>query len=387
MSPEHRASAPLIAAAFGDPGRAHGSSPVVASTPELRTPVHVRPDSVFALDTKSDGSASTPAFEAENIRGLDDLGPHRYDSGVLSLAGDDPRAASGEHNGLVYTCRAGFIDTSRVRDSADMTLFLSSEIELRLDRGGAIALADQGGTRYVLVRRIDSAGGPLQRRVLAANLAAWAAFQISVWRDIARWYGYGTQPGLPERVVAFTPPGLYSDLLGVEIGRAVAIGDSAAGLVGDRAVDAWIAGSLEYAGIVPQASAVAALRSLDGTWWDSSRSPPDWKLVRRRRFDIGDESTPWLVSAADADEGSFRDCHERGEVLELRNPAHLDGIVFGEVVNFEIEVDERLADHGFPFPRSDSDIVTPADFPAIIEQIRRENRDAMGENADRPGGS
>src|SRR5262245_23345406 len=52
------------------------------------------------------GALRVPIFAIGNIRSPDDIGHHSYDSG----RGRDGHSAGREKNGLVYTCRGGFID-------------------------------------------------------------------------------------------------------------------------------------------------------------------------------------------------------------------------------------------------------------------------------------
>ena len=67
----------------------------------------------------------------------------------MSIAVDgkvDP-AFDREHNGLVYTCRGGFIDTAHVRDYADWAIFLVAQIARLAETGGVVELPDEGGRR------------------------------------------------------------------------------------------------------------------------------------------------------------------------------------------------------------------------------------------------
>jgi len=358
--------------------------------PDLPPPLHLRPCCAFGDDLKVEvGVVPVPGFSVDNLRGLTDIGPHVYDAGLVSLnAADDRGMIDNENNGLVYTCRGGFIDLAHVRDNADLTLFLEFAIARRLETGGSIALVDEGGTRRVVLhpfepQRIQRLG----RRVLAANLAAWAAFQLSVWHEIAQWYGYESLPGWSEGVSAFSLEDLYSNLLGVKIARGIVL--DRVGMQDERAynrtMDAWIPRVLERLDAVSKDSARHALYSVDGVWWDSSKRLPDRALLRRRSFEIGPDLTPWLVTMTYAPiPGPYHDCDGRGDALVLHLPPSFDNLSFAGVISVEIGVGDTLLAHNFPLPRTDSHTITQADFPGIIDHIRRENADAFGPDADHP---
>ena len=156
----------------------------------------------------------------------------------------------------------------------------------------------------------------------------------------------------------------------------------------NRSMDAWIKQTLQRLDAVPKESGAAAMHSVDGAWWDSTKRVPDWKLVTRRNMDIGGEITPWRVVLAHREEQGkpdlFTACRGEDKVLHLRNPKGFEGKMFRDILRLEIEVDEKLAANGFPFPRPGSRTITQEDFPSIIQQIRKENAAEFGEGADRP---
>ena len=52
------------------------------------------------------GAVNIPGVSIGNIRSADDIGRHTYDAGRSA----QDQIAGSERNGLVYTCRGGFID-------------------------------------------------------------------------------------------------------------------------------------------------------------------------------------------------------------------------------------------------------------------------------------
>ena len=243
-----------------------------------------------------------PFFSIGNIIDVDELGPHTYDAGAFSVEGSSQtNAFTIENNGLIYTCRGGFIDTAHVRDYADWTLFWAATIARASVTGATVDLPAEGGARRVIIRPlpaelIDRYG--LRRTVI--SMAQWLAFQLSIWHEIATAYGWATIDLYPEYVSAFSPEDLYSNLLGIKIaGGLLMQSDSAAtDSLYDQNMDRWLQATLRYLQPVSAAAGKAAMYLVDGVWWDSKARLPDPRLVLRRNFDVGPEITPWLISRA-----------------------------------------------------------------------------------------
>ncbi|HUI24477.1 MAG TPA: DUF4056 domain-containing protein, partial [Candidatus Kryptonia bacterium] len=328
-----------------------------------------------------------------NVVGVDDLGPHKYDNGALSLEGSRPGALpfNDEHNGLVYTCRGGFIDTAHLRDWADWTLYLGAQIARTLETGTTITLESEGAQRRIITRPIDpNVLARHDRRDIAVPLAQWLAFQLSTWHEIATWYGWSTIPLFPEEASAFSPEDLYSNLLGSKVAGILvyefAVTSEAAY---NENMNAAVRRVLQRLGAVRSKLGIEALRAVDGVWWNSKVALPAKNLLLRRNFQIGTELTPWLVAQAPLSNPPKLAVAEAcaGEVkpIVLRNPdtCASDLVRFDTVATFELEVEESIAAR-FPFPRPGSRHITQADFPAIVAQIRAENAVEFGANADRP---
>jgi len=395
MMPQWRAPAEVrapdgaVAAALGDTYRRATAAFDPTSIPEVPEPTNLRPCCAFGADLKvAVGAVPVPGFSLDNIRGPEEIGPHKFNIGLFETATDEERGViERENNGLVYTCRGGFIDVAHIRDNADMTVYLSNSIARKMDAGGDILLSDQGGTRRIRLRAIPRQRiAAIGRRPLSLAMAQWLAYQISVWHEIATWYGYGTIPTWPEKVSAFSPEDLYSNLVGIKLaGGIIALRDTGDEDDYNRAMNAWMAMALKRLETVPRQDALQAMRSVDGIWWTSQARLPDFKLVLRRDFNIGPLVEPWLVDQAFAPApGPDVGCTNAGPELILRVPSGLEGVRFEDDATLEIEVSDAVAAAGFPFPRPKSRVVTPADFAAIVERIRREHIAELGPRSDQP---
>ena len=360
--------------------------------PDVPVREHLRPCCAFGSELRASiaGLIPIPGYRLPNLLGPGDPGPHSYDSGVLSVARDgrvDP-AFGRERNGLVYTCRGGFIDTAHVRDYADWAMFLAARIGRMALEGGSIELPDEGGSRRVVVKALPPAMVERQGiRPAVANLAQWLAFDLSIWHEIATWYGWSSMRGFSERASAFSPEDLYSNLLGTKLMLAVVYQSQARSeFVYNHAIDAWLAAALELLGAVPRELGREVTAAVDGLWWDSTRRLPDFGLVLRRNLGIGSPIRPWLPPDRALTEELRRELHEAcgGDLapIDFANPPVRDGVALADLVTLEIEVDDDLAAQE-PFA-SRGRRVSQADFPAIVAAVREQALAELGPRADRP---
>src|SRR5262245_56541257 len=364
---QDRAPDLAVAVALGDVS--HGAADVdPASVPLIPPPAALRPCCAFGVDLQVEvGQVLVPGVEISNVTGRDRLGPHRFNNGFLSLNRHDGRGwLDEEGNGLVYTCRGGFIDTAHVRDNADITLACASNIARLMDSGGSFELPSQGAKIQARIRPIDPRLLERHgRRELTVPIAEWLDFQISIWHEIATWYGYASIAEWPEKISAFSPEDLYSNLIGGKIAGAIV---RAHGSSSDddytRNRDAWIQQVGQRLGAVPMAESRAALESVDGLWWDSRKRIPDWQLVLRRNFQIGPDVAPWLVAGATPPlppDRRFEGCPSPPDPLVLHAADGFEGLAFRDFVSLEIDVGDELAANGFTFPRAGSRVVTQED--------------------------
>ena len=153
------------------------------------------------------GIAGIPFAKKTDITSVGELGPHNY------LGKKD------ENNGNIYTKRGGFLDLGHLRDCADWTAYLYQLInaskenkELTITR-----LGNEGGTKTLELLIPDEFDD-----LDACELAGKIAYDLSLWHEIATWFGASYVPLVPERFSSFSPEDLFSNLLGVHLGmRAI----------------------------------------------------------------------------------------------------------------------------------------------------------------------
>jgi hypothetical protein len=372
-----------------------GGELLAEDVPSIPLPRRLRPCCAFGTDLRVTlMSFAVPGIELSNVIGVDDLGPHQFDNGTLAFESSRPGGApfNDERNGLVYTCRGGFIDTAHLRDWADWTLALGAHIARTLEQGSLLTLSEEGGRRSVRIAPVDP--GVLAsygRREIAVPLARWIAFQLSVWHEIATWFGWSALAMFPEEASAFSPEDLYSNLLGIRIAGALVHGHAVATEAAyNENMNVTVARLLRRLGAVPAPIGRDAAIAVDGLWWDSTVALPAKQLVRRRAFEIGTTLKPWLVTQGAASSIAkhrvAEACAGRDSPVTLSNPdtCAQGRVPFDSIASIEIEVSDALAARGFPFPRAGEPRVTQRDFPAIIAAIRAANAAEFGPDADRP---
>lgn len=216
----------------------------------------------------------------QNVVTVQDLGRHRYAD----------RTVFDERNGLLYTCRAGFIDVGHVRGAADLVAHVHARLLAHGDEPGQLRLQlEDGPVEVELTQPIRSAA---ERRTIAQRVA----YDATVWHEIVTGIGGRTVPIFSERFSAFSPEDLYSDLLGTHLGAAALASE----LDYDHAMDVLLTGALRALDARPLGETRAALDQVEGEWWRRAVAVPERELLARRNFDIGPELRPWQIPEPEA---------------------------------------------------------------------------------------
>ncbi len=361
-----------------------------SEVPPIPVRERLRPCCAFGSDLKAKlGPVPVPAYQIPNIIGPEDVGRHGYDSGTLRLGSDEGPGVqfNAENNGLVYTCRGGFVDTAHVRDYVDWTVFAAGQVATIVSSGqpGEFSLPDEGGKRRVLVAAVDpEVVQLLGLRRVAAFSGAYVAWFMSVWHELATWYGYASVPGFSEKASAFSLEDLYSNGLGAKLGallvdRRLAHSERTF----RRSVDDWLPGILSYLGAVPAEVGKEAAESVDGLWWDSTVRLPDYRLVKRRSVEPVPPIRPWLIPRDRMPDSLRAACGSAPEpaLIEVRKEL-TRSVAIADIATLEVVVDEAWREQQ-PFKRMGRK-VTDRDFPAIAEEVRRQILAEFGPGADRP---
>lgn len=285
-----------------------------------------------------------PGIKLTEITSLEKIGTHHY-------LGD-----SEEQNGIIYTRRGGFIDMGHLRDQCDWMAYLYIQLEESRKKGSLdLEIGHEGGEKNLRVR-IPSF---LSNSDLL-NLAGKIAYDLSVWHEIATWFGASTIPLIPERYSSFSVEDAFSNLLGVTIGyKAIQ-----SNLPYEEAVTQIIDETLKSMNVVTsEAETLLAMEEVRNVWWTSEKRLPSGKVLLQRQLNVYPCLSPWLVPGW---------ATPNQLPLELTVPEFTSA---GESLNKFYVLQFRL-NHKFPFrkmfPERKDRTITQNDFECLLSQIATE---------------
>ncbi len=313
------------------------------STRALSSPPHrvTRTCCAFGSDLQL---SIIPILKYSDITSVDQLGPHHY------LGNSD------EGNGIIYTRRGGFVDMGHLRDQADWTAYVYSRIMLAKQTGYlSLHLGREGGSKNLNL----SVPKDLSTDD-AVRLAGRIAYDLSVWHEIATWYGSSSVPLMPERYSSFSVEDAYSNLLGVTIGMAAIKSE----LPYAEAMTKLIQSNLEMLGAVSSENETyRAMEAVRNIWWTREKHLPSRNILLERQLGVYSCLEPWRVPGwADEKIASY----------DLVVP---DKTSDGLPLNQFYELDFKL-NYKFPvkeiFAYKTGRRVTQADFGQLINHIARD---------------
>ena len=342
---------------------------VVATTLALAsgcaTSIAPNPDTSISYDAELDRYTDLPRarmgalpfegpFTLFDAPDPDDLGVHAYEAGPLDIDDEVER-------GIVYTRRGGFLDIAHVRNSIDMTAYVHARARLAIQRGwDEFAFRGNEPSTYRVQLcypedwlQMDADERHALGEELALRIAQRVAFDVMTWHEIITWHGYKSTIIIPENNSAFTYDDVPSHALGVQIaGEAIARGGDF-----DQEVTRILAESLEELGVVEKDELKAAMRQVEGQWWDALGGP------KRRLLDIGASDgliEPWVVDGHGDDVHTFR-------VVQMDDVQGRDFSGFCRVL-----IDPNVLE-GFAVRRvigEDREYIDPeTDFPVLVADI------------------
>ena len=285
-----------------------------------------------------------PGFKLTEITDLDKIGAHHY-------LGD-----ASEENGIIYTRRGGFIDMGHLRDQIDWMAYLHNQLlEHRQDGSLSILLGHEGGEKSLNVQIPSS----LTDADLIA-LAAKIAYDLSVWHEIATWFGASTIPFVPERYSSFSFEDAYSNLLGVTIGIEALESE----LPFEEAVTVIIVRTLKSLDVVSNAvETYLAMEAVRDIWWTREKQLPSSKVLLQRQVQVYHCLKPWLVPG-------WTSLNPESSELSLPEFAST-----GKTLNSFYQLEFKL-NYKFPFrkmfPERRERSITQNDFDRLLDQVASE---------------
>lgn len=285
-----------------------------------------------------------PGVKLTEITSLEKIGPHHY-------LGD-----ANEENGIIYSRIGGFIDMAHLRDQSDWTAYLYTQIlENKEKRSLSIVLGREGGEKTLNVA-IPSNFNNLDMIHMAGKIA----YDLSVWHEIATWFGASTIPFVPERYSSFSIEDPYSNLLGVIIGMQALQSE----LPYEQAVTQIIKKYLKILDAVSnEAETYLAMEAVRDIWWTRDKKLPSSKVLLQRQLQVYPCLKPWLVPGWNS---------ENQTTSELVVPEMTSN---GQSLNQFYQLEFKL-NYKFPFrkmfPERKERNITQNDFDRLLAEVATE---------------
>ena len=175
-------------------------------------------------------------------------------------------------NGIVYTCKAGHIDTSHLRWSADYTRYLTKKTYKTLiknKKGFSFNLALEPSTHYINFdypenwKTLDKKDKEKIADEISLAMGQYLAFNATLLHEILSWFGTKCMGIGTEFNSAFSWEDIFSNLLGTRM-AAQAV-HSKYGY--NKAMEIAIDEELEKLGVQSKETAILASRKMNGKWY------------------------------------------------------------------------------------------------------------------------
>lgn len=309
--------------------------------PEAKPHRIIRTCCAFGVDMQM---AAIPGVKLTEITGLDKIGTHHY-------LGDDS-----EENGIIYTRRGGFIDMGHLRDQIDWMAYLYVQLKKNMSNGNfSMVIGHEGGEKNLNVQ-IPSNLKDIDIILLSGKIA----YDLSVWHEIATWFGASTIPFVPERYSSFSFEDAYSNLLGITIGIQALQSE----LKYEDAVTQIISETLHNLDAVTnETETYLAMDQVRNIWWTNDKRLPSSKVLLQRQVQVYPCLQPWLVPGW---------ATMSQEPMELKVPEYAST---GDTLNSLYQLEFRL-NFKFPFKKMFPDrkerTITQNDFERLLTEVGTE---------------
>jgi len=332
----------LVLIIWSGMGTSYAKAPVfLANQPDTRPHRIIRTCCSFGTEMQV---FAIPGIKLTETTSLERIGPHHYLGDAV------------EENGIIYTRCGGFIDMAHVRDQCDWTAYLYTQLLENKMKGSLVLVLGYEGGEKTLHVRIPSNMENLDLIYLAGKIA----YDLSVWHEIATWFGASSIPFVPERYSSFSVEDPYSNLLGVTIGIQALQSE----LPYEKAVTVIIKETLkELDAVSSEAETFLAMEGVRNIWWRRDKKLPSSKVLIQRQLQVYSCLQPWLVS---------------GWIEKYQQPNELKIQEFttgGQALNTLYQLEFKL-NYKFPFhkmfPERKERNITQNDFDRLLAQVAKE---------------
>ena len=292
-----------------------------------------------------------------------DLGVHFYGGGT------------GEYNGNIATCHAGFIDTAHVRYAADLVLRYALLIEQLGPEGGSLSLHPEAGRGKVRIAPLPE-GVPFSEDYVIET-AGSITIDLTSWHEIATWYDFSEMPLYTEKGSSFSPEDPFSNQLGVALGKAALRLSNRRTISYNEAMTRLLKAYLLGAGALPESETTRILDALESDadfnpsvaespWFDPRYQIPNYKrLIKRQTSVFGDvhptRPAPGLLPES---------CKTANAEETPNDPWTLNQAQLWD--RYRIEIQLKGSTKMGRLLKKSRPIISQNDFPAMIRQIEGE---------------
>ncbi len=277
------------------------------------------------------------------ITSIEKIGVHEYMGSIR------------EKNGIIYTHKGGFIDLGHVRDQADWTAYLYTQMLEHREKGELIQRIGYEGGGKELSIEIDKS---LNEQDII-QLAGKIAYDLSVWHEISTWFGASTIPLVPERYSSFSVEDAYSNLLGATLGMKALQSN----LPYEEAMTQLIAATLEdLEAVQSEVETQAAMEVVREIWWTGKKTLPSRNVLIARELNVYPTVYPWLIP-------------QNTTLVEARSLTVPKESHTGKNLSDFYELKIKL-NYKFPFkkifPNRRDRNITQKDFGALLQYAKKE---------------
>lgn len=306
-----------------------------------RPPRIIRTCCAFGYNVKVWG---IPFYKMGKITSIDQLGEHRY------LSDDE------EENGIIYTQRGGFVDIGHLRDQADWTAYLYHQIGKSRGNKTEIKLGYEAGVKKLWLD-IPADFSNDDALLLAGNIT----YYLSLWHEIATWYGASSVPFIPERYSSFSIEDDYSNRLGILLGMRAVKSE----LPFEQAMTSNLIFLLDtLKAVQSELETTEAMENVHGLWWTREYRYPSKKILIERDVPTFNYTSPMLLPQ-----------------LISKNEPYLVAIptqtcnnqLLADYFNLRLKLNTKIPVKKI-FPYKKSRIINETDFEKLLKQIETKNK-------------
>jgi hypothetical protein len=298
-----------------------------------------------------------------------DLGRHYYTVGL-----------NHENLGMVYTCKAGFIDIGHLRESADRTKYvydLAKKNISQQQRTFKFKVIDPAVYKVTIDYPYGWENFEEDYIIedISLHLAQYIGHCSTIWHEIITWFHFKSHGLFSENISSFSWEDTYSDLLGTHL-AVQALKDRQNGY--DDTMTMLIDRQIKLLGPLPPKTAKLAKKKITNKWFKGNYY--FFVKMQKRNFDVGIDDgfiTPWLVPG----------------ICENSQPKLLAAPEFERFQKYGLKIDIEILPVEFEknsvlkiisTDKKRKTIKPHQDFGTIIKEIKKQAVELYGDQVETP---